>query len=136
MSSIGDLLKKTNIYSYNVSSLDYNKAKFNKGELELVDVSLDNRDVCSFNDEFLIVGNSEKNFWFYSIVGMVPVLNHVDGNKHQLYFPNIFFSYWEKKSNYPCVLVFNDMGIDYHFDKDKYDILFANDSGTLLKRKS
>ena len=87
--------------------------------------------------------------WFYSIVGSVPILNHVNGNHRQLYIPSISFNKWEWLKEYPCVVYFNDsnflnydedrydesFNIPTSYDKDKYDILFKNKRGIILKRK-
>ena len=133
-SRIGSFLEKTTIYQYNIRKFSRDRVRFTKDELKLVDVAKTRREECSYNDEFLLVGRNSKNMWFYEITGSIPVLNHIPANRGQLYYPNVSFNTWEKNITHPCVVVFYEDG-DKMYDFRRYDILYSNHDGAIVKRK-
>ena len=128
-------LSQMNVYYYNARQFGDSFIRFQKGDLEIVDQAVKYKDVCEYHHEFLTIGYYSKNMWFYSIVGSVPIINHVFRNRSQMYTPSIFFEHWENLVDYPCVIYFNEVKkLDY--DKSKYNTLFENDRGVILKRKN
>ena len=132
---ISNFLGKLNVYYYNARNFRDDFIRFKKSDLELVDSALENKNICSYNDEFIVISYPFRNMWIYSILGKVPILNHVNGNHYQLYIPSIPFNKWEELNNYPCVLYFND-AVNLDYDKNKYEAILENDRGVLLKRKT
>ena len=128
------LLQRLNVYYYNAGNYRDEFIRFGKGDLQLVDAVLNNRDMCEYNHEIPVIGYYSKNMWFYSIVGSVPVINHVEDDYDQMYVGSLFFSHWETLNNYPCVLYFNDVA-NLNYDKNKYEAILENDRGVLLKRR-
>ena len=129
-----DFMERLNIYYYNARSLNNRLIRFEKGDLELVNVALENRDVCELNHEIPVIGHYSKNMWFYSIVGSVPVINHVENNSNQLYVNSLFFDYRYSLKSYSCFVYFYEVK-GFSYDKSKYDVLLENDRGVMLKRK-
>lgn len=128
-------LCRLNVYYYNAVNYRDEFIRFKKGDLQLVDAVLNNKDMCEYNHEIPVIGYYSKNMWFYSIVGSVPVINHVEDDYDQMYVGSLFFNHWETLKNYPCVLYFNDVA-NLNYDKNKYEAILENDRGVLLKRKT
>ena len=92
------------------------------------------KDVCEFNNEFLVITNLDRNSWFYSIVGSIPTMNYSVRDKSEIYKPNTSFYYWNQLDNYRCAIYYNDGG-NLVFSRDEYDVLYENDSGLILMKK-
>ena len=132
--NISNTLSKFIVYDYNARNFRYDDIRFYKRDLELVDNAIKYKKVCEYNNEFLSIGYTYRNMWFYSITGSIPIWQHKSNDRDQLYVMNVFFQNWEELDDYPCLLYFYDNNkLDY--DKDKYKVLFENDRGIILKKK-
>lgn len=104
-------------------------------EIKLVEEAIKYKDICSNNDRFVIIGDTNKNVWFYSLTDMVPTTNIVGDRANQLYeIPNITLDGFRRISEYSCAIYFYE-NQNVEVDKNRYDILYDNDEGAILKRK-
>lgn len=128
-------LVETNVYTWNVSMFNGERAVFNKDELELTEHSIKYKDICLENGKFLILGNRLKNIWFYSITDSVPVLGNIGGDAHNIYINNVSnFGHWEYILDYDCLVYYYE-GKHIAFNKDRYNILFENSAGAIIRKK-
>lgn len=132
-SKVTSFMTKINIYNWNIRQFAKDKTLFNEGEFLLLEKSVEYKNICEYRDEFLVIGNPLKNIWFYSVVDSVPVLNHIVEDRSQFYRTNLSFRYWDNLSNYKCLVYFYE-DKDISFQKEKYDILYENDEGVILKK--
>ena len=96
--------------------------------------SMEYKDICENNGKFLIMGDILKNIWYYSITDSVPVLGNIDGEVHNIYMnmiPN--FRVWEYMSEFDCLIYYYE-GKDVDIDENRYNILYENESGLIIKR--
>ena len=133
-SNCGKIIKKLSIYGYNGLGFIKNSIIFSKGELEIVDNVSKYKKLCERNHEFLIVGSSTKNVWFYEFTGSIPIYNHLDYNREQLYYPSTTLYWWNNLNNCDCVVYFYE-NEKVNLVKDRYEILFENKYGAILKKK-
>ena len=134
-SKIFEILKKTNIYMWNVYTFIDDRTMFTKNELEVLEESKKYKDECLQNNRFLIIGQRRKNMWFYVLTEMIPIPESVEGNYPEMYVHNIdSFDEWDKRYNsYSCAIYYNETGkIDV--DLTKFDVLYENEAGIIIKR--
>lgn len=133
---VASFLAETNIFTWNARSFIDKRRVFNEKELEVVDKSMDYHDICVNNNHFLMVNNGIKRIWYYAITDTIPVVWPATGSVEILYdyvLPS--FSIWEYVSNeYPCVVYYYENG-EIDVDLEKYEILYENDIGAIIKRR-
>ena len=132
-SQISAFLTKTNIYSWNADSLSEKRMLFNKSEVELMEKSTEYKDICLVNDEIPLIGNRLKNRWYYAATGIIPIINHEIGNTADLDIIANSFQYLEFFNNHKCVIYYYE-DMEPNYDKDKYEELYSNDVGIILKK--
>lgn len=123
------------IYHWNASTFVDNKIIYTKEELELVEKAKEYQNICRQNNRFLILGDINKNVWFYSITDMIPTLSFMNGDARNLYsLPNPSLDSWNGSTNYECAVYFyEEEKKDY--EKSNFDILFSNHQGAILKKR-
>jgi hypothetical protein len=83
------------------------KILFNNDEVKLIEKSREYEDICVKDNKFLVLGAIEKNIWYYSIMGNVPVYGNVNGNVKNLYIYNVTsFNYWKNRVEYDCLIYY------------------------------
>ena len=93
-------------------------------------------DICVKDNKFLVLGAIEKNTWYYSITGNVPVYGNVNGDSHNLYRYNVTsFNHWKNRVEYDCLIYYYE-DEDVDIDKSRYDILYENKNGAIIKRRN
>ena len=135
MNKVADYFVRSNIYSYNTRYFKDDKLVYDKDELEMLEKSVGFNDVCKNDKSFLLLGNGIKPMWAYFITNNLPVIGRPNGNLHILYnnvVPN--FKVWDYNSEYPCLIYYYE-DLDVNIDEDKYDILYENKKGAIIKRK-
>ena len=136
-SGFSKFMINSNIYSWNTIVMTDNNIIFNKDEVKIMEKSIEYQEECMHDNgyKFLILGDVLKNIWFYSVTDMVPVLGDVKGNVHNLYLnlvPNL--NLWESHlSEYKCLIYYYE-DKDINLDDSKYQILYSNNSGSIIKR--
>ena len=128
------ILDKISIYSYNsIRNVD-DKIILDDKEIKITDKAREIKNSCEYDHVFYMVGNRDKNLWFYSIVGSYPTDEYKDSDKRRINENNNSFRDWIYKDKYNCVVYFygND---DLVVDKNRYDIVYQNDKGAIIKRK-
>lgn len=137
LSRFASIFSATNIYTYNARTFIDMRIIFDGDDLELLEKSIEYRDICINNGRFPLIGNSRKNIWYYSITEAIPVIWPGDVNIDILYHyrvPNI--KAWEYAgSEYPCLVYDYDNGV-IDIDKDKYQVLYENKAGVIIKKKN
>ena len=100
----------------------------------MIEESIKYKDVCSYHHEFVNVGKKLRNYWFYAITNEIPLAGYRKDNKDVLNQENISLS-WFDNLKHPCVVYFYDGNI-----KDpvmsRYEILYQNQKGAILKKKN
>lgn len=126
-------LVNSNIYSYNAYWINY-EGLFDKEELELAEASIKYKDMCGYNDTFLMVGSNLKNYWYYAVTGNIPVIFDASKDvREQMAINDNTLLYFDYLPEYKCVVYYNE-GHDDLVSDSKYDILYENGSGAILKR--
>jgi hypothetical protein len=111
------------------------KILFDKDEVALIKKSREYEDICVKDNKFLVLGAIEKNIWYYSITGNVPVYGNVNGDVKNLYIYNVnSFNQWKNRSEYDCLIYYYE-DEDVDIDNNRYDILYENKKGAVIKRK-
>lgn len=135
MNKITDYFVRSNIYSYNTRYFKDDKLVYDKDELEMLEKSVEFNAICKYDKNFLLLGNGIKPMWAYFIINNLPVIGRPNGNLYILYnnvVPN--FKVWDYNSEYPCLIYYYE-DLDVNIDEDKYDILYENKKGAIIKRK-
>ena len=130
---VSNKLEKINIYNYNAKKLVNSVIYLNKDELELIEKTKIYKKECEQNNEFILIGSSYKNLWFYEITESIPVLNHSPYNRDQFNYPNVKLYMWKKRPDIKCALVLKEM-LNESDEIDKSTILFENNKGYILKK--
>lgn len=132
---IFNILKKTNIYTWNVFTFTDDRTMFTKDELEVLEESKNYKDECLQNNRFLIIGQRRKNMWFYVLTEMIPIPQSVEGNYTEMYNYYIeSFDEWDRKYNsYRCAIYYNESG-KKEVDLTKFEVLYENKAGMIIKR--
>ena len=129
-----NLLSKLNVYNWNSYSFNQNRTLIDEDELILIEESTKYKDVCSYHHEFINIGKKLRNYWFYAITNEIPLAGYHKNNKDVLNQENISLR-WFDNFEHPCVVYFYDGNI-----KDpvmsRYDILYQNQKGAILKKKN
>lgn len=133
-SKISSILSYVDVYNFNSHYSTDKYIRYNKDELELIDMAIENSDICSYDNHFIVAGSYIKKSWFYSAVGYLPNLNYYGKNTNQLYDNNITIEAFEYLDDYKCVVYFND-GINNADVIKNYNILFENKYGAILMKK-
>jgi len=135
---VAQFIGSTNIYSWNASVFDRDDPIYDQDELELLEKSMDYEDICVYNDRFLMMGSVYKNVWYYSITDHIPTYINVDGdytkfNQESNSVPS--FVAWDTALlKYDCLVYYYE-GNNIEIDDNKYEILYQNASGSIIKRK-
>lgn len=128
-------LVEIDIYNYNI--LNYSlDGTLNNDELEIAEESIKYKDICEYNNTFLMIGSWHKNYWYYAVTGSVPVMFDKEENISGAMLSNNFnLSLFDYLPEYKCVVYYNrgHDNLEYR-DKDKYDVLYENNGGAILKR--
>lgn len=133
---IGNIAMRTNIFSWNSFMLNEGRIIYDKEELELLEQSMNYRDECSNEGKFLMSGAPAKNVWFYTITDLVPVYFDADGDWTKLNVNSaIRIDDWYSMLNESRCLIYYYEGRESDIDDIKYDILYENSSGVVLRRK-
>ena len=132
---IFNVLKKSNIYTWNVFTFTDDRTMFTKDELEVLEESKNYKDECLQNNRFLIIGQRRKNMWFYVLTEMIPIPQSVEGNYTEMYNYYIeSFDEWDRKYNsYRCAIYYNESG-KKEVDLTKFEVLYENKAGMIIKR--
>ena len=135
-SKVAELFSNTNIYSWNTYMFSDSKILFDKDEVKLIEKSREYEGICKEDNKFLVLGAIEKNIWYYSITGNVPVYGNVNGNVKNLYIYNVMdFNHWRNRIEYDCLIYYYEDEV-VNIDINKYDVLYENNKGAIIKRKS
>ena len=134
LNAIADYFVRSNIYSYNTRYFKDDKLVYDKEELELLERSIEYNNICKKDKNFLLLGNGINPMWAYFITNNLPVIGKANGNLKILY-TNVVpsFKVWEYNSDYPCLIYYYE-GLDIKIDKSKYEILYENNKGSIIKR--
>ena len=123
------------IYHWNTSTFSDDKIIYTKGELELIEKSKEYGDMCEQNHRFLILGEENKNIWFYSITGMIPSLSLLKGDSRNLYLtPNPTLETWNTRTDYDCAIDFYEGKLKNDIEKGNFEILYFNKEGAILRK--
>ena len=123
------------IYHWNTSTFSDDKIIYTKGELELIEKSKEYGDMCEQNHRFLILGEENKNIWFYSITGMIPSLSLLKGDSRNLYLtPNPTLETWNTRTDYDCAIDFYEGKPKNDIEKGNFEILYFNKEGAILRK--
>jgi len=134
-SSFSNFLTKSNIYSFNARTFLEDRLNFNKEEVDLMEKSMNYQDICEQKKRFLMIGDYQKNAWFYSVTGMVPVSGYLNNGEYRIHDEvGMTFKFWEGFTDYDCVVYYYE-GNKINFDRNVYDVLYENETGAILKRK-
>lgn len=132
---ITSFLTWLDIYHWNTKTFDESRIIYTKEEVELVEKAIEYQDVCERNHRFVIIGDENKNVWFYSITDMIPTVSLINGDSRNLYLvPNLTLEKWNRITEYPCAIYFYE-GKKEDYEKDNYEILYSNDAGIILKSR-
>ena len=135
-SDFGMTAIRTNVFSWNTFMLAEDRIVYDKDELKLLDYGIKYRDECSYDGRLLMSGIPSKNVWFYSITDLIPVSFNVDGDWTKLNVNSaIEVSDWYNVLKESKCLLYYYEGRELNIDENKYDILYENKSGLLIKRK-
>ena len=108
---------------------------FEEEELDLLEKSVQYNDICRNDKHFLLLGGNNKHIWAYYITGNLPVLGPPTGNINYLFENKIIkFEEWEDNTDYSCLIYYYD-GKNVSVDENKYQILYDNEKGAIIKRK-
>lgn len=132
---ITSFLTWLDIYHWNTMTFDEKRITYTKEEVELVDKSIEYKEICEKNNRFIISGNENKNVWFYSITDMIPTVTLISGDHRNLYTtPNLSLDSWDKNTDYPCIIYFYEKE-KKEYERDNYEILYSNSEGAILKSR-
>lgn len=132
---ITNFLTWLDIYHWNTRSFLEDKIIYTKEEVKILEEAMKYKDICVENDRFIILGNENKNIWFYSMTDIIPTVSLINGNSRNLYLvPNLTFDKWSGLTEYPCVIYFYE-GKKDKYEEEKYEVLYSNMEGSILKRK-
>lgn len=129
-----------NIYYFNaVKTVDDNPI-LTKNELEIINETIKNKSECINNQEIPVIGNYLQKLWFYSISDIVPIYNHESGNLSQFYETNFNYQPWLNDYDSKCLIIFNSENNQnsenyIYIDYDSYEILYKNESGSIIKKQ-
>jgi len=130
----------TDIYAWNGNRVVEERPIFSKDEIKLVVASEKYHDECVNDDyELPMVSNYLQKLWYYSIYDVVPLYKHTKGNLSQFYEEGFNYSEWKHDDDSQCLIIFDaanpeEDNNDY-IDVEKYNILFENKAGTVIKKK-
>ena len=127
-----NLLSKLNVYNWNSYSFNQNRTLIDEDELILIEESIKYKDVCSYHHEFVNDGKKLRNYWFYAITDTIPLPNYDRENKDGLNQENISLR-WFDNIEHPCLVYFYDK-MPPDKGVDKYEILYQNKSGVILRK--
>lgn len=128
-------LMQSNIYSYNTRSFFNDGLIFEEEELDLLEKSVLYNDICKKDKHFLLLGGNNKHIWAYYITGNLPVLGTPTGDINYLFNNKVTkFDEWEDNADYSCLIYYYE-GRNVIIDEDKYQILYDNDKGAIIKRR-
>ena len=137
-SEIAKEITRTNIYSYNSHEIFNSDIRYTKDELKILEQAKKYRSSCTLNNEFPIITNNHKKYWFYSITNAIATTNFKKEDTRYLDKKNISFSYWNY-GKHPCLVYFYEKDNFYKkelkLNKDNYEVLYKNKSGVILKKK-
>lgn len=130
---ITSFLTWLDIYHWNTMTFDEKRITYTKEEVELMDKSIEYKDICERNNRFIILGNENKNVWFYSITDMIPTLNLINRDPRNLYTTaNLTLDSWDRTREYPCAIYFYEKKRK-DYEESNYEILYSNSEGAILK---
>ena len=133
-----NFLSKLNIYNWNAIAYAEDRVVYNEKEFDIVNKVVEYKDVCEYDNKFMIIDNPVKNMWYYSITGSLPVLNEENlFRKQTLFGPNITFNRFMELDDYECAVYFyrtSSMG-NMYFDEDIFEKLFENEAGVIVRKR-
>ncbi len=132
-SKLGEFLPKLNIYNWNANSFNDNRILFTKDEKKLMEESVQYKDLCLYQNKFLITGNYMKNLWFYSVTESIPILDYRLNSIQEFYTPNVGFKRWQSLLEYDCLVYFYENRPPSEEIKT-YEVLYENKAGAILKK--
>ena len=130
--SLTKILSKLNVYNWNSYSFNQNRTLIDEDELILIEESKKYQNSCTLNHEFVNSGKKLRNYWFYAITDTIPLPNYDRENKNGLNQENIDIT-WFDNIEHPCLIYFYDK-ITPNPKMNKYEILYQNKSGAILKK--
>lgn len=135
-SSFGMVAMRTNIFSWNSFMLNDGREIYNKDELDLFSNSMKYKEDCTYDGRFLMSGEPAKNVWFYTLSDLVPVYFDADGDWTKLNVDSAIEinNWYDMLDDYKCLIYYYE-GRNPEIDNDKYDVLYENNSGLLVRRK-
>ena len=115
-----------------------------KGEIELMESASKYAKECNINsknNDLPYVSYYSQRRWFYMITGIVPAMDYRKGDSNDVYTRNFVYDDFMKSDRVLCIAVSNDY-IDENnkgdnkidIEYDKFDILFKNKYGKLIKK--
>lgn len=126
-------LSEIDIYNFNILNYDF-EPTINRDELRILDESIKYKDMCEYNNTFPMIGSWHKNYWYYAVTGSVPVIFDKEENIGSAMLSNeldlFLFDYLPE---YKCVVYYRKDSY-VSFDEDKYDVLYENNGGAILKK--
>lgn len=127
---------QTNIFTWNARSFIKERIVFEADEVEVMEKSMNYHNMCVNDNYFPMVNNGMKRIWYYAVTDTIPIIWPATGQVEILYdyiLPS--FSIWEYVSNeYPCVVYYYENG-EIDIDSEKYEILYENDAGMIVKTR-
>lgn len=133
-SDLSFFFMKTNVYSWNARMFADDRVLYTKKEMDLVEESIKYKDICVKNDRFILIGDINKNIWYYAITGMIPTITPIDDEPRNLYaLPNLTIKGFDMITEFSCAIYFKE-DMELEFNKDKYEVLYSNSDGAILKR--
>ncbi len=130
-----NFLTKTNIYSYNLNLFRPERIIYNKEEQIILNKIKDYEDTCEVTNQLLMLGKMDKNIWYYALTNKIPTFEHPNGDISNVYKNKFYdFKEYEENDEFLCLVYFYESE-DITIDKTKYDILYENKTGAIIKRK-
>lgn len=131
------------IYSFNYDMFTRTLV-ISKGEIELMESASKFAKACNINsknNDLPYVSYYSQRRWFYMITGIVPAMDYRKGDSNDVYTRNFVYDDFMKSDRVLCIAVSNDY-IDennkgdnkINIEYDKFDILFKNKYGKLIKK--
>lgn len=136
LSDFSSLLVNSNIYSYNARHFSDRGLIYESYELDILEKSTDYNDICVDDRHFLLLGGNVKHIWAYFITDNIPVVGSTTGHISYLFNNKLNgFKEFEEDNRYRCLIYYYE-DRDININKDKYDVLYENDKGAIIKKKN
>lgn len=129
------------IYAFNYEMFS-NSLIISKEEIELIFSASKYSKKCNIgkkNNDLPYLSFYSQRRWFYMITGIVPAMDYAVGDSNDVYTRKLDYDAFMNSNKIQCILVSNkymeENKKDFKIDYDKFDILFKNKKGKLIKKR-